>query len=127
MVRVLLKFDEALTSQPITAQVILERRLPLNILRADVKPAGGEILVDIPQDRFDEVVQAFQARGVTVTVEKRLTVDRDSCIHCGACYSLCPTSVIGFDETYAVTFDEAKCVACGLCIDACPTRALKLL
>ncbi len=127
MVRVLLKFDEALTSQPITAQVILEHRLPLNILRADVKPAGGEILVDIPQDRFDEVVQAFQTRGVTVTVEKRLTVDRDRCIHCGACYSLCPTSVISFDEAYAVTFDEEKCVACGLCIDACPTHALKLL
>ncbi len=127
MVRVLLKFDEALTSQPITAQVILEHRLPLNILRADVKPAGGEILVDIPQDRFDEVVQAFQTRGVTVTVEKRLTVDRDRCIHCGACYSLCPTSVIHFEVDYTVAFDEEKCVACGLCIDACPTHALKLL
>jgi len=127
VVRVLLKFDEALTSQPITAQVILEHSLPLNILRADVTPAGGEILVDIPQDRFDEVVQAFQRRGVTVIVEKRLIVDGDKCIHCGACYSLCPTDVIGFDEAYAVTFDEAKCVACGLCIDACPTSALKLL
>ncbi|MCW4037904.1 MAG: 4Fe-4S binding protein [Candidatus Bathyarchaeota archaeon] len=125
--RALLKFDEEQTSQPITAQVILEQALPINILRADVKPAGGEILVEIPQDRFDEVVKAFQKRGVTVIVEKRLAIDGDKCIHCGACYSLCPVSVIRFEEDYTVTFDEDKCVACGLCIDACPTHALELL
>jgi NAD-dependent dihydropyrimidine dehydrogenase PreA subunit len=125
--RALLKFDEEQTSQPITAQVILEQGLPINILRADVKPTGGEILVEIPQDRFDEVVKAFQKRGVTVIVEKRLAVDGDKCIHCGACYSLCPVTVIRFEEDYTVTFDEDKCVACGLCIDACPTHALQLL
>ena len=125
--RALLKFDEEQTSQPITAQVILEQGLPINILRADVKPTGGEILVEIPQDRFDEVVKAFQKRGVTVIVEKRLAVDGDKCIHCGACYSLCPVTVIRFEEDYTVAFDEDKCVACGLCIDACPTHALQLL
>jgi NAD-dependent dihydropyrimidine dehydrogenase PreA subunit len=125
--RALLKFDEEQTSQPITAQVILEQGLPINILRADVKPVGGEILVEIPQNRFDEVVKAFQKRGVTVIVEKRLAVDGDKCIHCGACFSLCPVSVIRFEEDYTVTFDEDKCVACGLCIDACPTSAFRLL
>ena len=127
MARVLLKFDEKQISQPITAQVILEQGVPLNIIRADVKPAGGEILVEIPQSRVEEVVKAFQDRGITVTVEKRLEVDGEKCIHCGACYSLCPASAISFEEDYSVAFDEGKCVACGLCIDACPTRALKLL
>jgi ferredoxin len=124
--RVLLKFDEEKLSRPITAQVILEQGVPLNIIRADVKPVGGEILVEIPQSRFEEVVKAFQRRGVTVIAEKRLEVDGEKCIHCGGCYSLCPSSAISFEEDYTVTFDEAKCVACGLCIDACPTRALKL-
>lgn len=127
MARFLLKFDEKQTSQPITAQVILEQGVPLNILRADVKPAGGELLVEIPQSRVEEVVKAFQERGVTVTVEKRLEVDGEKCIHCGACYSLCPAGVISFEKDYSVAFDESECVACGLCIDACPTRALKLL
>lgn len=127
MPRVLLKFNEEKTSQPITAQVILEQGVALNIIRADVKPAGGEILVEIPQSHFEAVVQAFQDRGVNATLEKRLEVDEEKCIHCGACYALCPTSVICFEEDYTVAFDEEKCVACGLCIDACPTRALKLL
>ena len=125
--RALLKFSEEQTSQPITAQIILEKGLPINILRADVKPAGGEILVEIPHDSFEEVVKAFQKRGVTVIVEKRLVVDGDKCIHCGACYSLCPAGVIRLEEDYTVAFDEDKCVSCGLCIDACPTRALNLL
>ncbi len=126
MPRVLLRFNEEKTSQPLTAQVILEQGVALNIIRADVKPAGGEILVEIPASHFDAVVQAFQARGVTTSLEKRLAVDEEKCIHCGACYALCPASVIRFDADYTVVFDVDKCVACGLCIDACPTRALTL-
>ena len=126
MNRVLLTFDTKQISQPITAQVILEIGVPLNIIRADVKPSRGEILIEIPHDRVEAVITAFQKRGVTVTVEKRLEVNENRCIHCGACYSLCPTSVIKF-KNHSVEFDEAECVACGLCIDACPTRALKLL
>ena len=127
MSRVLLKFDEKQINQPITANVVLEQGVALTIIRADVKPTGGEILVEIPQKRVEEVVKAFQNRGVTVTVERRLNVNSEKCIHCGACYSLCPASSISFEKDYSVAFDINKCVACGLCIDACPTRALELL
>lgn len=126
MARILLKFDEKQISQPITAQVILEQSVPLNIIRADVKPAGGEILIEIPQNRVDKVVKAFKERGVAVIVEKRIEVDKEKCIHCGGCYSLCPASAISFEKDYSVAFNTEKCVACGLCIDACPTRALRL-
>lgn len=127
MPRVLLKFDEAITSQPVTAQVILEQGIPINIIRADIKPAGGEILIEIPQDKIDQIVTAFQERGVTVTVEQRLEIAEEKCIQCGACYSLCPANVISFDTDFSVIFELDNCVACGLCIDACPTEALTLL
>jgi NAD-dependent dihydropyrimidine dehydrogenase PreA subunit len=127
LARVLLRFEEDITGKPITAEVILEYGVPFNIIRADIKPVGGEILIDIPKDSVDVIVKAFQERGVTVSVEKRLEVYAEKCIHCGACYSLCPSSVISFDDDYSIRFDENKCVACGLCIDACPTQALKLL
>jgi NAD-dependent dihydropyrimidine dehydrogenase PreA subunit len=127
MSRVLLTFDAKQISQPTTAQVILELGVPLNIIRANVKPSRGEILIEIPEDRVEAVITAFQKRGVIVTVEKRLEVNENKCTHCGACFSLCPTGVIKFKEKYSIDFNEAECVACGLCIDACPTRALKLL
>jgi NAD-dependent dihydropyrimidine dehydrogenase PreA subunit len=127
MTRVLLKFGEKHINQPITAQVILELGVGLNIIRADIKPAGGEILIEIPTNRVEDVVAAFQGRGVAVIVERRLEVDEEQCIDCGSCYSLCPTSAISFKDDYTVVFDKDKCVACGLCIDACPTRALTLL
>ena len=64
-----------------------------------------------PKSRFEESVTAFQERSVTVSIEKRLIVDGDKCIHCGDCYSLCFASVIRFDEDYAVVFDDDKYVA----------------
>jgi ferredoxin len=127
MTRVLLKFGEKHITQPITAQVILELGVSLNIIRADIKPVGGEILIEIPQNGIEDVVTAFREKGVTVSVERRLEVDEEQCIDCGACFSLCPTSAISFTNDYTVIFDKDKCVACSLCIDACPTRALTLL
>lgn len=126
MTRVLLKFHENQVDQPITSQVILEQGIPLNILSAHIEPTRGEILLEIPQKYVDKVVEAFQKRGVTVTVQKRLEVDEEKCIACGACYSLCPISVIGFEKDHTVTFDEEKCISCGLCVDACPVRALRI-
>lgn len=127
MTRILLKFGEKHINQPITAQIILELGVSLNIIRADIKPVGGEILIEIPQNRIEDVVTAFQGKGVAVSVERRLEVDEEQCIDCGACYSLCLTSAISFKNDYTVVFDNDKCVACSLCIDACPTRALTLL
>lgn len=127
MARVLLKFNEKKISKPITAQVILEQGIPLNILKADVKPTGGEILVEIPEDSVEKVINSFRSKGVIVTFEERIEVDKEKCIHCGACFSLCPANVIAFESDYSVVFNESNCFACGLCVDACPTQALKLL
>lgn len=126
MTRLLLKFSEKQIDQPITSQIILEQEVPLNILRAHVEPTYGEILAEIPSEYVDRVVEAFQRRGVTVTVQRRLEVDKEKCVSCGACYSLCPISVIGFEKDYSITFDEEKCISCGLCVDACPMRALRI-
>lgn len=126
MTRLLLRFHEKQVDQPITSQVILEQGIPLNILRAQIEPTRGEILIEIPAKYVDKVVEAFQKRDVEVTVQKRLEVNKEKCIACGACFSLCPISVIGFEKDYTVTFDEEKCISCGLCVDACPVRALRI-
>ena len=126
MARILLKFSDKLVYEPITSQVILETQAPINILSANITPRGGEILAEVAAEDVDKLAATFRKRGVIVSVQRKIEVDRDRCIDCGACYSLCPVDAIAFEKDRAVAFDVEKCVACGLCVDTCPTRAIHL-
>lgn len=127
MVKILLKFDEKLIEQPITAQVILEKRLPINIISANINSKGGQILAEVPEVDLKKIVDAFQEKGVVVAVPELIEVDEQKCLSCGACVSLCPVNAISFAEDFSVVFDKEKCVGsmCGTCVDACPARAIK--
>ncbi|MCJ7609779.1 4Fe-4S binding protein [Candidatus Bathyarchaeota archaeon] len=126
MARILLKFPDKKVYEPVTSQVILDARAPINILSANVTPRGGEILAEVNAADADRIVASFRKRGVTVSVQRKIEVDRDRCIDCGSCYSLCPVDAISFETDRAVAFDTEKCVACGLCVDTCPMRAIHL-
>ncbi len=125
--RILLKFSEKLVEQPITAQVILEQKVPVNIISAHIDSAGGEILAEIPTALSENIIGAFREKGVVVTVPELIEVDGEKCFSCGACVSLCPMNAIKSLEDSTVFFDKDKCVgsACGICVDACPSRAIK--
>jgi len=129
LVRVLLKFSEKITDKPITAQVILEQGVPINILTAHIDQQGGEILVEIPSTHAERVIEAFRERGVTADIHRPIEVDREKCFDCGACFSLCPVNAIAFKEDLSIAFDEETCLGstCRLCADACPARAIKLI
>ncbi|MHA1581515.1 MAG: Coenzyme F420 hydrogenase/dehydrogenase, beta subunit C-terminal domain [Candidatus Baldrarchaeia archaeon] len=44
------------------------------------------------------------------------------CIHCGACYSVCPVNVIEWDEKKVIPkIIEKKCTGCKVCIKVCPS------
>ena len=127
MVRILLRFSEALVEQPITSQIILEHKVPINIIIAHVNSKGGEIIAEIPDDALDKTVKAFREKGVEVSIPKPVEVDADECFSCGTCVSLCPVEAISMDKDGSVVFDREKCVGstCSVCVDACPTRAIK--
>jgi len=129
LVRVLLKFSEKLVEQPITAQVILEHGVPINIISAHINSQGGEILAEIPSTHFEKVANAFREKGVTVTIPELIEVDSEKCFDCGACLSLCPVNAMAFAEDFSVVFNKEKCIGstCGACVDACPARAIKLI
>ncbi len=126
MARMLLRFSEKQVYEPITSQVILEVGVPLNILSANITPRGGEILAEIESKDVDKVAEAFRKKGITVSVQRKIEVDREKCIDCGSCYSLCPVDAIAFEKDHLVNFDVERCVACELCVDTCPTRAIIL-
>ncbi|MCD4845186.1 MAG: 4Fe-4S binding protein [Methanosarcinales archaeon] len=115
-------------ARPLIAETVLETGALLNVDRADIKPSGGEIIIDVPRDKYDEVTAALIKRGAKIIpLEQPVIKDDEECINCGACISVCPTGVISFDEEWCVVMDVSKCIQCGLCITMCPHGALKVV
>jgi ferredoxin len=127
MVRVLLRYPEDMVDEPIVSQIILELKVPINIVTARVNSKGGEVLAEVGKDVLGKVVKAFRAKGVSVSLPKLIEVDNEKCISCGACVALCPVEAITVFEDLSVVFDKDKCVGstCSACVDACPARAIK--
>lgn len=126
MVRILLKFSEEIVEEPIVSRIILELKVPINIITAHVNSKGGEVLAEVPDEAMEKVVQAFRMKGVTVSLPKLIEVDTEKCISCGSCVALCPVEAITLAEDASIVFDKEKCVGstCSACVDACPARAI---
>jgi len=127
MVRILLRFSEKIVEQPIISQIILELKVPINIITAYVNSKGGEVLAEVPEKSLDKIVKAFRKKSVTVSLPKLIEVDTEKCISCGSCVALCPVEAITMADDLSVEFNKEKCVGstCSACVDACPARAIK--
>jgi MinD superfamily P-loop ATPase len=127
MVRILVKFSEKIVEEPITSRVILELKVPINIIMAHVNSKGGEIMADVPESALEKVVKAFRKEGATVSLPKLIEVDEEKCVSCGSCVTLCPVEAITQAEDCSIVFNKEKCVCstCSVCVDACPTRAIR--
>jgi MinD superfamily P-loop ATPase len=127
MVKILIKLTEELVAKPTTADIILEHKVPINIITAHVTSKGGDYLIDIPDESLETVVTAFRKKGAKVTLPELIEIDKDKCFNCGACVSICPVEAITVAEDKSVKFDQEKCVGstCSACLEACPARAIK--
>lgn len=127
MVRILLRFSEEIVEKPITSEIILALKIPINIVTAHVNSKGGEVLAEIPDAALEQVVSAYRKKGATVSLPKLIEVDDQKCFNCGACVALCPVEAITLSEESSIVFSKEKCVGstCSACVDACPARAIK--
>jgi ferredoxin len=127
MVRILLRFSEDNVAQPITSEIILTLKVPINIITAQVNSKGGEVLAEVPDSALEQIVKVYRQKGVTVSLPKLIEVDNDKCFSCGACVALCPVEAITLAEDCSIVFDKNKCVGstCSACVEACPARAIK--
>ena len=127
MVRILLRFSEEIVDQPITSEIILALKTPINIITAHVNSKGGEVLAEVPDAALEQVVNAYRQKGATVSLPKLIEVDEEKCFNCGACVALCPVEAITLAEDCSIVFRKEKCVGstCSACVDACPARAIK--
>ncbi len=125
-----LVFSTKIVSEPITYKLIKDFDLLVNILRAEVTEAGGNLLIEVEGKPAQIIkgIEYMEERGVEVQeLNEYVSKDDSRCTNCGTCVSICPADAISMNrETWVVTFNMDKCIACGLCISSCPPRAIKL-
>lgn len=124
--KVALRINTENVTDPIISTVILEKKARINILSAQINEKGGKVLLEVPDEKTEEIVKAFRDFGVDVEVGKTIEILKDKCVECGHCITLCPVDAIFFEKDYAIGLDENKCIQCRACLDCCPTRAIKL-
>ncbi|MDD1760888.1 MAG: 4Fe-4S binding protein [Methanothrix sp.] len=125
--KLMLHVAPGIVRQPLIASVILETNALVNIERASIDAVSGEIVLEVPVEKSQEVMDAFERRGVKVVpLENPVIRDENECVHCGGCVSICPTGTFRFED-WRVVADSGKCIQCGACIVACPQRALNLV
>lgn len=54
-------------------------------------------------------------------------VDKEKCIGCGACVSVCPRDVFEMNDGKARIAKPEECIECSACISSCPVEAIKLI
>ena len=121
-----LVYDSEVVREPILTRVAIEERVLMNIIEASVGAREGRIVVEIPDEVSERVVSRLVEQGVKVRVLDRGIEKSDSCVHCGACISVCPVGVFTKDDEEKVNADSSKCVRCRICLGVCPVGALSL-
>jgi len=101
----------------------IERPLPLiQFLTTDV---GVEIVLELTEEKVQHLRKLLKDPLIRIKSRVLIQWDKDLCISCGACVSLCNVGALFFQKSdYGVFYDEKKCVQCGLCVDACPRGAI---
>jgi ferredoxin len=126
IVKIVLKFPQKIMQDPLLADVVLETGVRINIDRAFVDASIGEIVIDVPDERVEEVAEAFRRRGTDVNeMDTPILFDEAECVQCGACVSVCPVGVFTHDKERQISIDLKRCVLCKACIVMCPHGALK--
>ncbi|HMK54608.1 MAG TPA: 4Fe-4S dicluster domain-containing protein [Methanobacteriaceae archaeon] len=122
-----LNFSPEIVNKTVISDLIKNFDVSFNIMKADITPKGGKMLIEISGDQAQEGIEYLEEQGIFLTPVKRVVKkDDDKCVDCGACLSLCPVEAITSDENWKVELDDQKCIGCGFCTSSCPTRAIKL-
>lgn len=55
-----------------------------------------------------------------------IVIDREACIGCGRCVSICPGNLIQMVESTAFIVEPRDCWGCASCVKECPVQAIAL-
>jgi ferredoxin len=129
--KLVLSFPENIVTKPITYRLVKEFNLEFNILRAEITPdMEGKMLIELRgnKDKIEQSIKYLTDTGVSVQeAAKDIIIDKNLCVDCGVCTSICITQAISLDnKTSKLKFNKDKCILCELCLDCCPVSAIKV-
>lgn len=123
--RYILTFPHETVEEPITYVLVKDFNLKINIINADITPGKKSYLLcgiwGMEKDILQGIKYLEDRNIICKPVEKRLLLNRDLCIHCGSCTSVCFSGALTMDkDTWELVSTPEKCTICGLCVKACP-------
>ena len=125
--KIRISFPEDRIKSPVLSEIILKTGILMSIVSSHVDSSGGEVIIEIDDKDYDKIRDEFLIRGASVIpLNTPICRNKKECVECGACISVCPSKVYGFDPAWNLTMEVQKCVRCGLCIDMCPHQALTI-
>ncbi|MBN1803090.1 MAG: 4Fe-4S binding protein [Candidatus Lokiarchaeota archaeon] len=104
---------------------ILKEDVSLTILKFSTDSSGVKMLLDLPKEKVNSITESLKSRNILVNRKGRVSIDKEKCVNCGGCISLCPTEALQFDANFQLEFSEDKCIGCNLCLDSCPRQAIE--
>ncbi len=109
-------------------------------IACDECPAAGAYVTPACRGCITHKCMDVCPRGAITFVNHKAYVDKEKCIQCGKCTSVCPYSAIimqkrpcinackvdalSIDENGTAKIDNNKCISCGACVYQCPFGAI---
>ncbi len=69
-------------------------------------------------------VTTFLSKGYATSEGTSSRIDREKCLGCGVCESVCPFHAIKIGEDEVAEIIAATCKGCGVCAVSCPAKAI---
>jgi NAD-dependent dihydropyrimidine dehydrogenase PreA subunit len=120
-----LNFSPSIVNRAVISKLIKNFDISFNILKADITPKGGKMLIEIGGKEAQDGINFLEEQGIQLhSIKNVVKKDDDKCIDCGGCVSLCPVEAITMDPEWVVLVDDELCIGCGFCTASCPTNAI---
>ncbi|HEX2970463.1 MAG TPA: NIL domain-containing protein [Bacteroidales bacterium] len=129
--RFVLTFPPASTTEPITYNLIKKYDIRINIVKADITPGKiGHLVIEMTgsSKMLKDGMEYIREQDVDCSpIDKKIYYNKEQCIHCGACTSVCFAGALTMrHDTAELSFDAERCIVCELCVKSCPLKLFSI-